>query len=251
MIVPSHFDHFQGYISPAKLDEYCCFNLSFGQNYYNQKVKVVIDMMELSVTVTDNKSINVKQNLKYIDDDNQLFCAFSLMNPYAEFEIIHQKWVRRPNVKYSDKNVPLRHIENKTIKYFDDTIIKSSCNNENNSNSIAKSILPSRLIQSGVNYVGKCDYHNPAICNRGCGEEIDPQKDYFRKRIKCNQCNSCFKYEAIILHDCAYQIEYAINGDVETEDDVAYPDYIDVINEILKCKSYSYLSITADYINEF
>ena len=71
-----------------------------------------------------------------------------------------------------------------------------------------------------------------------------------RERIKCNQCNSIFRFERIILHDCSYQIEYAINDDVQTENGVAYPDYIDVINDIMKGQSYSYLSITTDYINK-
>ena len=101
------------------------------------------------------------------------------------------------------------------------------------------------LMKSGINYVGQCRDHNPAVCNRGYGQEIDPQRDYFKKKIKCNQCNSTFKHDKIILYDCLYRIEYAINDDIKIKDGVAYPDYVDVINDIVRAKSYEYLAITA------
>ena len=57
-----------------------------------------------------------------------------------------------------------------------------------------------------------------------------------------------FKYKRIILHDCSYQIKWIINNDFKTNNGTAYPDYVDIIKDIIKQNTCSYLKISASHM---
>jgi len=108
--------------------------------------------------------------------------------------------------------------------------------------------LPSYLIKPGINYFGKCGKHDPAVCNRGFGEDVDPEKDYHKKRIKCNQCGSRFQHAQTILYRCKYVVEYGTNHSIQRKDGTAKYDYVDIMHDIMNGEYYSYLSITTEEI---
>eukprot|EP01083_Nonionella_stella_P273818 929122_1 len=198
IFVPSNFNQWRGLIKKNDIhaNNYQLYRFIPGYNYtYNQIIRVEIDMIKLCANIS-HKQFNTTMKLNGIDP-KRIFCAFTMVNPFAEFEIIDQYWKKKLHAVKSIKSYEDSDDENILV----DNYYKI------NSNKQVKCHKPSQIsaalknkLKKGVNYIGKCADHL-SVYNRGLDNDIRPDED----NVICNQCNRLFKHKTILLYNCSYQ----------------------------------------------